>query len=285
MVDQTKGLGTVLLLAVVTTTLGVLLGSLVPVPRPGSPRGPVRVISLTPSMTDTLFAIGAGDSVVGVSDYCQPPKRLSRVGSGITPNYDRIARLEPTLVVGEPSSGVRPELVALADARWLPWFTLEEVVSSTRQLGGLTGHANEARALAEQLEYQLGRPPPPDAPRVLLVLGTGFGNVDQYWFARHGCLHDRVLGAAGGFNAVPRELPGPPSLSLEQVVEIDPDVVILLSEHTERGAAEPMVATLRGAIRGRVVLVAGADVLSTGPRILNLVVTLRRELERLKAGA
>jgi iron complex transport system substrate-binding protein len=287
--DQTRrGLGAVLALAVLTTGLGILLAGWVPAPhaRPSSDRP--RVISLTPSITDTLFAIGAGGLVVGVSDYCEPPRwarALPRVGTGITPDFERMARLEPTLVVGEPGSALRSELSALADTHWLPWFTLEDVVGATRQLGRLTGHEVESSALARQFEERLGASPPSDAPRVLVVLGTGFGHSDQWWFARRGCLHDRALRAAGGVNAVPDELPGPPSLSLEQLVRIDPDVVMLLSEHQDPAWAESMLATLRTAIRGKTVLIAGQDVLSTGPKILELVGTMRRELARLEPGA
>jgi iron complex transport system substrate-binding protein len=279
-----RGLPAVLGLAVVTTALGVLLGAWVPSPRPHAWSGPPRVISLTPSLTDTLFAIGAGRLVVGVSDYCEPPpwaRDLPRVGSGITPNFERMARLEPSLLVGEPGSAMRSELGALGETHWLPWFTLEEVVRGTRELGRLTGHEAESNALARQFEERLGRAPPRDAPRVLVVLGTGFGHSDQWWFARRGCLHDRALGAAGGVNAVPDELYGPPSLSLEQLVRIDPDVVMLLCEEDPIWA-ESMLATLRTAIRGRVVLIAGPAVLSTGPKILDLVDRMQRELARLK---
>ncbi len=269
-------------LAVVTTALGVLLGAWVPAPHPDVRSGPPRVISLTPSLTDTLFAIGAGRLVVGVSDYCELPpwgRDLPRVGSGITPNFERMARLEPSLLVGEPGSAMRSELGALGETRWLPWFTLEDVVRGTRELGRLTGHEAEANALARRFEERLGGAPPPDAPRVLVVLGTGFGHSDQWWYARRGCLHDRALGAAGGINAVPDELYGPPNLSLEQLVRIDPDVVMLLCEEDPIWA-ESMLVTLRSAIRGKVVLIAGPAVLSTGPKILDLVDRMRRELAR-----
>src|SRR5262245_2864728 len=68
-----------------------------------NPAGPQRIITLAPAITDTLYAIGAGPEVVGVSDYCDVPeaKRLPRLGSGLTPSYERIAELTPTLIVSE----------------------------------------------------------------------------------------------------------------------------------------------------------------------------------------
>jgi len=58
--------------------------------------GPPRIVSLAPAVTETLFAIGAGGLVVGISDYCNyPPEALGlpRLGTSITPNYEAIARL------------------------------------------------------------------------------------------------------------------------------------------------------------------------------------------------
>ena len=71
----------------------------------------MRIVSLAPSVTETLFALGAGPEVVGVSQYCDYPPQvrdLPRVGSFLTPNLEAIIALRPTLVVGlELSSDVR----------------------------------------------------------------------------------------------------------------------------------------------------------------------------------
>src|SRR6202011_6204007 len=76
-----------------------------------APRGKERIVSLAPSVTETLFALGAGPEVVGVSQYCDYPPQvrdLPRVGSFLTPNLEAIIALRPTLVVGlELSSDVR----------------------------------------------------------------------------------------------------------------------------------------------------------------------------------
>src|SRR6266446_6208985 len=80
-------------------------------PRIAAATGTRRIVSLAPSVTETLFAVGAGADVVGVSQYCDYPPQvrdLPRVGSFLTPNLEAIIALRPTLVVGlELSSDVR----------------------------------------------------------------------------------------------------------------------------------------------------------------------------------
>ena len=89
-----------------------------------------RIVSLSPSMTETLFAIGAGERLVGVSDYCNYPAEAAKrphVGTGLTPSYEAIARLAPTLIVSENNANVRAhELRALAPTLLLPWLSLSE---------------------------------------------------------------------------------------------------------------------------------------------------------------
>lgn len=243
---------------------------------------PDRIVSLAPSITETLFAIGAGNQVVGVSDYCDYPpevQRRTRAGTILTPNYEAIARLRPMLVIGERARNVRPEqLESLARTRLLPWLTVSDAVASTRELGQITGHRAEAEALAQRLASRLTRPAPAGAPRVLVALGSDPEQRGEVWFIRDNSLHGAALRAAGVVNAVPEEIRGVPRLSLEQVIARDPEIVIILvpSERLEPAVAAryeagfrdlPITAARRGAVR----VIHGKAVESTGPRILDLV--------------
>src|SRR5690606_18345388 len=153
-----------------------------------APQGQARIVSLSPALTETLFAIGAGDRVVGVSDYCRYPQgveKLAKAGTSITPNYEAIVSLAPTLIVTEAAVNSRPQsLERLAPTATLPWLTLNDVVDSTRKLGKLTGQVEAAEALASALSRRLSVEPPNDAPRVLLVLGYQGERLDEVWFIR-----------------------------------------------------------------------------------------------------
>src|SRR5690606_9380740 len=117
-----------------------------------------------------------------------------------------------------------------------------DVVDSTRKLGKLTGQVEAAEALASALSRRLSVEPPNDAPRVLLVLGYQGERLDEVWFIRRNSVHGAALRAAGGRNAVAKDVWGQPRLSLEQVIALDPDMVIVLlndsDQQTERVARQ-----------------------------------------------
>jgi ABC-type Fe3+-hydroxamate transport system substrate-binding protein len=258
-------------------------------PRPAAP-SPERIVSLAPAVTETLFAIGAGAQVIGVSDYCEAPpvvKKRPRLGTSITPNYEAIARLKPTLLVSEKNAAARArELEALAPTRLLPWLSLQEVASSVRELGRLSDHAQRADALANELLEKLDKPEPKDGPRVLLVLGETSG--DEVWFIRKNSLHGSVLAAAGARNAVAEQVLGPPQLSFERLLALDPDAIVVLLRPDPGRDAEgarrkfDRFPTLTAVRDGRIGSIEDPAAFSHGPGILALVGRVRGELERLK---
>ncbi|NBD12020.1 MULTISPECIES: ABC transporter substrate-binding protein [Corallococcus] len=252
-----------------------------------------RIISLSPSLTETLFALGAGAEVVGVSDYTTLPEgapALPRVGTTFTPNFEAIARLKPTLLVDQQVKQAPAEaLSALAPLKVLPWLSLPEVVASVKELGRLSGREPQAAALAERLQVTLSRPAPKDAPRVLLVLGDVAGTLSEVWYMKRASLHGAALEAAGGRNAVAEDKLGPPNLSLEGVIALNPDAVLVLINAPALDAEQQarvltqwkQLTGLRAAREDRVRLVIGPDVQSTGPAILDVVDRLHAALGTL----
>jgi iron complex transport system substrate-binding protein len=259
--------------------------------KPAEQPGPLRIVSLAPAITETLYALGAGPSVVGVSDFCESPpeaRTRPRLGTSITPNYEAIARLKPTLIVSERNAASRSrELEALATTRLLPWLTLREIAAGVRELGAITSRQQRAFAIAGELEAKLGVPEPRAGPRVLLVLGEGQG--DEIWFIRKNSLHGSVLSAAGARNAVTEDVLGPPSLSNERLLELDPDAIVVLLLPGGAGAAEAAVrrfqrfTTLTAVKNQRVGFVEHAAAYTHGPSVLGLVDRLHGELVRLGA--
>lgn len=252
--------------------------------------GPGRIISLSPAITETLFAIGKGSAVVGVSDYCDRPpeaKRLPHVGTGLTPHYEAMTRLEPTLILAEKNVSTRREaLDALAPTVLLPWLTLDEMTASVRRIGELTTGSAAANALAERLHTVLAVPPPPGAPRVLLVLGYAPARLTEVWYVKQNSLHGNVLHAAGGANAVARDESGPPRLSLAEVVALDPELVVILVPEvaTPDSAwldAWSALTPLRAVAQHRIGVLRSAAAFGDGPGILELVSPLRAEMQRL----
>lgn len=129
---------------------------------PAKASAPMRIVSLAPSVTETLFALGAGPEVVGVSQYCDyPPQALDlpRVGSFLTPNLEAIIALRPTLIVGlELSSDVRqiralnsmgyPVLLVSDDS-------LDQIETSIEKVGARIDRDAEARRLVARIQSQI----------------------------------------------------------------------------------------------------------------------------------
>jgi iron complex transport system substrate-binding protein len=239
-----------------------------------------------------LFAIGAGAQVVGVSDYCNHPaaaRERAKAGTSITPRFEAIVHLAPSLIVTEGMVNARPEnLERLARTVEVPWLSLTDVVSGTRRLGELTGKTAQAELLAARLQQRLSVPEPKLAPSVLLVLGYAGEKLDEVWFIRRNSIHGAALRAAGGKNAVARDIHGQPRLSLERVLALDPDIVmVLLAEagvSTERVQQQWQKVTALTAVKqGRVVVVRAPEAFANGPRILDLADKLQAELEALRS--
>jgi len=248
-----------------------------------------RIVSLTPAITETLLAIGGSRHLVAVSNYCQLPAnlKLPRVGSSLTPSYEAIAGLRPSLILSDDSAGAKQsELRALSRCEVLPWLTLTQVVQSTRRLGKLVERSQAADALALALETRLSRVPSPDAPRVLLLLSYDPDRPAELWFIRQNSLHGAALAAAGARNAVSHDVPGLPRLSVEELLKLDPDQVLILQppgatlEHKRKMlAAFSALSPLRAVKENAIGIVNGTQ--SVGPSILELVDALASMLQRM----
>ncbi len=247
--------------------------------------GPQRVVSLSPALTETLFAIGAGEQVVGVSEYTESPAaatRLPRAGTAITPDYEQLVSLRPTLLVAPSAADARlPQLRAVAPTRILPWLSVEDVATGTRELGRWTGHEREAEQLAHRLEERLARKPGPDAPRVLLLLGYAGNPGGQLWFVRRNSIHGRALAAAGARHAIDEDIMGPPTLSLERLVQVDPDSIVVLAEQDGEGTIQRLqrLRQLRAVERDRLIAINDPGLLIPGPRIIDLIDILEARLD------
>jgi len=272
------------------TLLAALAVSALGCHRGAGPRsGTRRIVSLSPGITDALFEIGAGSQLVARSDYCDfPPEvsRLPRVGTSLTPSYETITRLSPSLIVGEDGANARRrELEAIGPTLLLPWLTLDEITESTRELGRRTGTVAAADALAARLKARLGVPPPANGPRVLLVIGYEPGKLEELWFVRDNSLHGSALHAAGARNAVPMAIAGLPRLSLERLLRVDPDAIFILTQpdHPAGDYLGPFQAltTLRAVREGHVSVVEAPEAYVHGPRILALVDRLAVEVKKL----
>lgn len=258
-----------------------------------------RIVSLAPSITEALDALGVMDSVVAVSEHDDYPPRVSRlpkIGGYATPSIERILALRPTLVIGESTfhsqalarlSGMGVRTLSLTMHR-----SLDQVDAALKILGKELGRNEEAaramrkiRTGLESTRRKIRTAHPGGVPSVLVVVWH-----DPLTVAgRTNFIHD-VLTRLGIPNAAHRILYSFPQVDRETVLSLDPDIVVLAQ--AEKGMAttrETFDALFRGlplrATRtGRVVAVRSDSLFHPGPRVLEAATLLASTLDAGKGG-
>lgn len=278
--------------AVSAVALAALGWSVASSPAVVAQAGRERLVSLSPPITETLFAIGAGELLVARSDWCAWPAeatRLPAVGSALQPQLEAIVALHPTHILTESTlAGRTDQLSALAPTEVLPWLSLADLVGSVHRLGAITDRVDAANRLAAQLEDRLGVTPPPSAPRVLVLLGVDGIARGEVWYVKRNSLHGVAMHAAGMRNALDEDVTGAPTMSIESLLRLDPDAVVaILADRTDVTAARThardalAALPLRAVQTGAVGALAGPEHFNTGPSVVALADALRDELARL----
>ncbi len=196
---------------------------------------PRRIVSLVPSVTELVFAIGAQDALVGVTDFCDYPAaaRLKpRVGGMVAPSLETLVALKPDLVVAT-TAGNREETVTQLERLRIPVYLVNparvaDVLDLISRLGALTGHEDAAAELAASLDVRikavLARVAALPRPRVLYVLWP-----EPLIVPGRGALVSELLALAGGDSVTADAAEPYPRYSLEAAVARAPEVIILAS--------------------------------------------------------
>jgi iron complex transport system substrate-binding protein len=262
------------------TSLIALLGLLAGIALHAQSR-PERIVSIIPSTTEMLFAMGAGPRVIGVGNFDRyPPEALTRpkVGGLIDPDVEHIISLKPDLVV---VYGTQNDLRTQLERASIPMFLyqhagLPDITATIRDLGARIGSVRESRALADRIEAEIadvrkrvaGRP----RPRTLVVFGRDAETLRGiYASGAVGFLHD-MLDAAGGTNVFADVKRQSIQTTSELAVARAPDVIIEIGVDTASTSGRNLRAweTLPSipAVRNkRIYQLRGDGMMNPGPRI------------------
>ncbi|MDP7111634.1 MAG: ABC transporter substrate-binding protein, partial [Myxococcota bacterium] len=197
---------------------------------------PQRIVSLTPNVTETLFAVGAGDQLAAVTDFCNYPAEpladMPRIGAYLNPDIERMLSLSPDLVVVLPAQvGVRERMEAAGIATLtVRNESLDEILASIETLGEATGHGEEGRTLTVELRAEMdavraqvaNRPP----VSVLMVIGRGGDDLTGIFGVGPGTFLDEVIRTAGGSNVLAEAPTLYPQVPLEEVIRLAPQVIV-----------------------------------------------------------
>ncbi len=243
---------------------------------------PVAVVSLSPTATEMLFAIGAGDQVVAVDDQSNYPEEAPTTDlSGFTPNVEAIAAFEPDLVVVSFDPG---DLVSSLEALGIPVLlqpaavSLDDVYAQIEQLGAATGNLAEAAALVAEMQSEIDRivasVPDRDEPLTYYhELDPTFYSVTSSTFI--GQVYS-LLGLESIADPADTDGFGYPQLSVEYILDQDPDLIFLADtkccgQSPETVAERPGWSELT-AVRSGAVIPLDDDIASRwGPRIVEFL--------------
>jgi len=236
-----------------------------------------RIVSLTPALTETLFAIGAGERVVGVTQFCDfPPeaKAKPKVGGYVNPSVEAVLTLSPDLVLVSPGPGNRDAALAMRRAglrvEIVPAETLEDSLAAIEAVGRLVGDEAKARELAAAVKAQLdavaARVAAMPSVRTFFCIQT-----DPIIAAGRDTLPSQLLTLAGGVNVV--DLERYPRLDIEAVAGAKPELILQARMDLSAGSAHAEDAfwkrwpSIPAVSAGRVVVLPDDLTLRPGPRV------------------
>ena len=253
------------------------------------PQLPTRIVSLAPSLTETLYALGVQDRLVGDTDFCDYPpdaQKKTKVGGAINPNLEEIAALHPDLVLLTKEINRLDTLRAL-DTLGIPAYAtraqnVDEILSTTQKLADLLGVPETGKSLTADLQARLtalhskleALPP----SRVLFVVWTRpLISVGKNTFIADAL---RKADAASIVDATQDW----PQVNLEEVVRLQPDYLVFAASHADSAARDfEALSVLPGwqlldAVRNRRFAVISDAVNRPAPRIVSAIEDLARQL-------
>lgn len=266
-----------------------------------------RIISLAPSITETLFALGLGHRVVGVTRYCDyPPEATAKrnVGGYFDPNYEAIAALKPDVVILLPEHQKPREFLEAQgiDVLTVNHGTIAGILESIHRIGEATDVPEQAGALVKTIEGRLeavaSRTRDLPHPRVLIAVGRDLeaDTISDVYIAGKRGWYTELIRLAGGVNAFQGNVAFP-SVSAEGILEMNPEVIVEMVGDMNGGTVDPVAAAAAwqalpqvAAVRsGRVHLLCDDFAVIPGPRFIlvleKLAAILHPEVDWDNAGS
>jgi iron complex transport system substrate-binding protein len=260
------------------------LGRTIHVPQPVQ-----RIVSLAPSLTETIYALGLQDRLVGDTDYCDYPadaQKKTKVGGPINPSIEQIVALRPDLVLVTKSLNRLETVHALSDLGISSYatdpHTVQQIVTSAERLAEVLGAADAGATLGADLDHKLaelqerlnGIPP----RRVLFIVWSEpLISVGPNTFIADALRH-------AGATSIVDSSQDWPQMNLEEIVRLQPDFLIFAAAHSDSAQSDFEVLAQRpgwrglDAVRNRHFAVISDAVNRPAPRIISAIEDLARQL-------
>ena len=200
----------------------------------GSGSASLRIVSLMPSGTEVVAALGATSALVGVDEYSKYPEAvqaLPKVGDFLRPNLEAIVNLQPTLVIvddihGQTSGALHDQGLETIGCAM---HALPDVKRALKEVGARIGKSKEADALIAEIDREIDAAAaarPARHPKVLAVIDRENGGLGNLVVAGRGSYLDELLAIVGGDNVLAASGVRYPKISIEEVLRAQPEVIL-----------------------------------------------------------
>ena len=234
---------------------------------------PQRIISLAPSNTEILFALGLGERTVGVTDYCDyPPEALNKtkVGGYANPDVEKIVALDPDLILvahGTPMDVINSMAGLGLTVFGIKTTDLDDLLNDIRRIAEITDKEVEAQGLTSEMESRIEAVTNQteeleQRPRVFYIVWH-----DPLWTAGSGTFIHELIEKGGGVNIF-QNVTGYPTISIEEVIARDPEIIITSEWSYEWAINASELASTNASQTGRIYTLDDDLVQRPGPRLV-----------------
>jgi len=249
---------------------------------------PNRIISTSPAITEILFALGVGDRVVGVTDFCSYPEKaclLPSIGGPLNPSAETWLTLKPDLIIIQEDSEI---IQKNANIFGIPSLTvsvnnLKNILTSIQIIADSLGVPKTGHQLTNKIkikikEYQSRLKDLKPQQVLMLLSDTNDPSRDLYAVGR-GTFLNELLTIAGGENVLPHTMAKYPKISKEYIIAKSPEIIIEVGPKSRLTKKEILVrkktwgkySTLRAVKDDRLYFIGADYILIPGPRLLNIL--------------
>lgn len=251
---------------------------------------PQRIVSAAPAITETLYALGLGDRIAGVTNYCRYPaeaRQKPKIGGYLRPSMEAIIALRPDLVIAERSSAnLGAQLTRLRiESIEVEFKTLADISASMQKIADAAGVPERGRSLRASLEARFervrARVKGSGRPKLMFVVGRTPGTLTGL-IAAGGRSHlSELIDIAGGVNAFADTVMPYPKVTMEETLARNPDLILDRAEMGDSGSATEAqrravldlwraYPSIEAVKRGRVFALDSDMFFVPGPRIVDV---------------
>ena len=204
-----------------------------------------RIVALSPSVNEIVFALGKGEKIVGNTTYCTYPKaslEITKVGGYFSPSLEKILVLNPTIVIMQQNNhklnqklrqlGIKTKVIKIDK--------LSNIKSSILEIGKVLNTDAEAKIIVDSIDYELAKTKDiTKDKKILVVIGHNTSLAARIFVAGQNLYFDDIINASGNTNALQSQRKGQPILNMENIIATNPDIVILLAHSMKERGLSP----------------------------------------------